>query len=52
MYEVDGSQETASSEGREKENLFDDNNQLEYPYIKKEDNSRYISSGRSFTVFI
>ena len=34
-----------------KENLFDDNNQLEYPYIEKND-SRYISLGRSFAVLI
>ncbi len=52
MYEIDGSQRTASSKGGEKENLFDDNNQLEYPYIKEEDDSRYISLNRLFIVFI
>jgi len=52
VYEIDGSQGTASSEGGEEENLFDDNNQLEYPYIEEEDDSRYISSGRPFAVLI
>ncbi len=52
IHEADRSQRTASSEKREEENLFDDNNQLKHPYIEEEDDSRYISSGRSFTVFI
>ncbi len=52
MYKTDGSQGTASLEGREEENLFNNNDQLEYPYIEKEDDSRYISSGRSFIVLI
>src|SRR6266498_3376923 len=52
VYEVDGSQGTASSERGEEENLFDDNNQLEHPYIEEEDDSRYISSGRLFAVLI
>ncbi len=52
IYETDRSQGTASLEGREKENLSDNNNQLEHPYIEKEDDSRYILSGRSFTVLI
>ena len=51
VYETDRSQGTASSEGGEEENLSDDNNQLEYPYIE-EDDSRYISFGRLFAVFI
>jgi len=52
VYAIDRSQLTASLEGGEKENLFNDNNQLEYPYIEEEDDSRYISSDRLFAVFI
>ena len=52
VYEVDRSQGTASLEGREEENLFNNNNQLEHPYIEKEDDSRYISSNRLFAVLI
>ncbi len=52
VYEIDGNQGTASSEGGEEENLSDDNNQLEHPYIEEEDDSRYISFGRLFVVFI
>jgi len=52
IYKVDGSQGTASLEEREKENLSNNNNQLEHPYIEEEDNSRYISSGRLFIVLI
>ncbi len=51
MHETDRSQGTASLEGGEEENLFDDNNQLKHPYIE-EDDSRYISSGRPFAVLI
>ncbi len=51
MYETDRSQGTASSEEGEEENLSNNNNQLEYPYIE-EDDSRYISSGRLFAVLI
>ncbi len=52
VYEIDGSQGTASSEGGEEENLFDNNNQLEYLYIEEEDDSRYISFDKLFTVLI
>ncbi len=52
VYEIDRSQGTASLEEGEEENLFNDNNQLEHPYIEEEDDSRYISFGRSFTVLI
>ena len=51
IHKIDGSQGTASSKGREKENLSDDNNQLKYPYIE-EDDSKYISSSKLFTVLI
>jgi len=51
VYKTDGSQGTASSEEGEEENLSDNNNQLKHPYIE-EDDSRYISSDKSFTVFI
>jgi len=51
VYEVDESQGTVFSEGREEENPSDDNDQLEHPYIE-EDDSRYISSGRLFAVLI
>ncbi len=51
VYETDRSQGTASLKGGEKENLFDNNNQLEYSYIE-EDDSRYISFGRLFAVLI
>ena len=52
MYKTDESQGTASSEEEEKENLFNDNNQLEHPYIEEEDDNKYISLGRLFTVLI
>ncbi len=52
IYKIDGSQGTASSKGREEENLSDNNDQLEYPYIEEEDDSRYISSDRLFVVLI
>ena len=52
IYKVDKSQRTASSEGREEENLSDDNNQLKHPYIEEKDDSRYISSDKPFTVLI
>ncbi len=52
MHEIDGSQGTASLEEGEEENLSDDNNQLEHPYIEEKDDSRYISSGKSFAVLI
>ena len=52
IHEVDRSQETAFSEGREEENLFNDNDQLKYPYIEEENDSRYISSDRLFAVLI
>ena len=52
MHETDRSQKTASSEEGEEENLSDDNNQLEHPYIEEKDDSRYISSNRPFAVLI
>ncbi len=52
IYTINKSQLTASLEGGEKENLSDNNNQLEHPYIEEEDDSRYISSGRLFAVLI
>jgi len=52
VYEINESQRTAFLEEGEKENLSDDNNQLEYPYIEKEDDSRYISCSRLFAVLI
>ncbi len=52
IYEIDRSQGTVFSEGREEENLSNNNDQLEYPYIEKEDDSRYISFGRLFVIFI
>ncbi len=52
MYKINESQGTASSEEGEEENLFNDNNQLEHPYIEEEDDNRYISSDRLFIVFI
>ena len=52
VYAIDRSQLTASLEGGEKENLSDNNNQLEHPYIEEEDDNKYISSGRLFVVFI
>jgi len=52
IYETDKSQGTASSKGGEKENLSNNNNQLEYPYIEEENDSRYISSNKSFIVLI
>ena len=51
VYKTNRSQGTAFVEGGEEENLSDNNNQLEHPYIE-EDDSRYISFGRSFVVFI
>ncbi len=52
IYKINRSQGTASSKKGEEENLFDDNNQLKYPYIEEEDDSRYISSNKSFAVLI
>ncbi len=52
IHKIDKNQRTASSEGGEKENLSNNNNQLEYPYIEEKDNSRYISFSRSFAVLI
>ena len=52
IYKIDKSQRTASLKEREKENLSNNNNQLEYPYIEEEGDSRYISSDRPFIVFI
>ena len=51
-HETDRSQGTAFLEGGEEENLSNNNNQLKHPYIEEEDNNRYISSGRPFTVLI
>ncbi len=51
MYKIDGSQGTTSSEKEKEENLFNDNNQLEHPYIEEEDDNKYISLGRLFTEF-
>ncbi len=51
MHETDESQGTASSKEGKEENLSNDNNQLEHPYIEEDDN-RYISLDRSFAVFI
>ena len=52
IHKIDESQETASSERKEEENLFNDNNQLEYSYIEEEDDSRYISFNKPFIVLI
>ncbi len=52
VYKIDESQGTASLEEEEEENLSDDNNQLEYPYIEEEEDSRYISLNRLFAVLI
>ena len=52
IYKTDRSQETASSEGGEEENLSNNNNQLKYPYIEEEDDNKYISFSRLFTVLI
>ena len=52
VHKINGSQGTASSEGREEENLSNNNNQLKHLYIEEEDDNKYISSGRSFAVLI
>jgi len=52
IYKIDKNQGTASSERKKEENLSNNNNQLEHPYIEEKDDSRYISFGRLFTVLI
>jgi len=52
IHKADRSQRTAFLKEGKEENLSDDNNQLEYPYIEEKDDSRYISSGRLFAVLI
>ena len=52
VYEIDKSQGTTSLKEGKKENLSNNNNQLEHPYIEEKDDSRYISSNRPFIVVI